>query len=333
MLRANKPVSRSITALAVTVIAAFAPPWGATVAHAQHYPTRPIRIVVPFAAGAGTDLLARLLAQRYTEALGQPAVVENRLGAGGNVGAESVGKAAPDGHTLLFTTTSAAVNVTLYQKLPFDIRRDFVAISQIARSPLIVVTHPSVPARNLRELVDLSKKVQGGLNYGSNGSGTTSHLAVVMLEQFTGTRFTHVPYKGAAPAVTALLSGEVELAVQATTSVLQFVRAGKARPLAVLSDHKLGALPDVPTGSATYRGFEMEQWYMLFAPAGTASAIVTRLHAEAARALQHPEVKGWMQRENSEPVGSAPAEAAAFLHAEVEKYAKIVKASGAKPDQ
>ena len=300
---------------------------------AQGFPARPVRIVLPFTAGGGTDLLARLLAQRLTEALGQPAIVENRPGAGGNLGADFVAKATPDGHTLLFSTTSTAVNATLYPKLPFDIRKDLIAITQVARSPIVVATHPSVPARNIRDLVELSKQVKGGLNYGSNGSGTTSHLAGVMLEQFSGIRLTHVPYKGASVSVTALLSGEVEIGFQATTSVLPVLRTGKLRALAVTTRRKVAALPDVPTVDSLYPGFEIDQWYMLFAPAGAAAAIVNRVHGEVAKALQHPEVKAWMQRENSEPVGSSPAEATAFLGSEVEKYARIVKASGAKPDQ
>ena len=300
---------------------------------AQSYPARPIRIILPFTAGGGTDLLARLLAQRVTESLGQPAVVDNRPGAGGNLGADFVAKAPPDGYTLLFSTTSTAINVTLYPKLPFDIRKDLVAITQVAHSPIVVSTHPSVPARNIRELVELSKKIKGGLNYGSNSSGTTSHLAGVMLEQFSGIRLTHVPYKGANPAVAALLGGEVEIGFQATTSVLPFLRTGKLRALAVTTMRKVAALPDVPTVDSMYPGFDIDQWYIVFAPLGTPAAIVNRLHAEAVKALQHPEVKAWMQRENSEPVGSSPSEAAAFLNVEVEKYAKIVKASGAKPDQ
>jgi tripartite-type tricarboxylate transporter receptor subunit TctC len=300
---------------------------------AQSYPARPIRIILPFTAGGGTDLLARLLAQRFTESLGQPAVVDNRPGAGGNLGADFVVKALPDGYTLLLSTASTAVNVTLYPKLPFDIRKDLIAITQIGRSPIVVTTHPSVPARNIRELVELSKKVKGGLNFGSNGSGTTSHLAGVMLGQFSGIRLTHVPYKGASASVTALLSGEVEIGFQATTSVLPLLRTGKLRALAVTTKRKVAALPEIPTVDSMYPGFDIDQWYIVFAPVGTPAAIVNRLHAEVVKALQHPEVKAWMQRESAEPVGSPPSEVAAFLNVEVEKYAKIVKASGAKPDQ
>lgn len=322
-----------IAASAIAAAAFVAAGFVSATAVAQNYPTRPVRIILPFAAGGGTDLLARLLAQRFTEALGQPTVVDNRPGAGGNLGAEFVAKAPADGHTLLFSTTSTAINVSLYPKLPFDIRKDFIAVSQVARSPMVVSTHPSVPARNLRELVELSRKTRDGLNYGSNGSGTTSHLAGVMLQQVSGMRLTHVPYKGASPSVTALLGGEVEIGFQATTSILPFLRAGKLRALAVTTRNKVASLPDVPTVASMYPGYEFEQWYILFTPAGTPAAIVSRLHAEAIKALRHPDVKAWMQRENSEPVGTSPAEAAVFLNTEVGKYATIVKASGATPDQ
>ena len=195
-----------------------------------------------------------------------------------------------------------------------------------------MVVHPSLPVRSVRDLVALSRKDKGGLNYGSNGSGTGSHLAGVLFEHMAGTQLTHIPYKGANPAVGALVGGEVVLGFQATTSVLPFIRSGKLRAIAVTTERRIAALPEVPTVAAVYPGFNVDQWYVLFAPAGTPTSIVGRLHAEAVAALQHPDVKGWMQRENSEPVGSAPAEAAAFLAAEVEKYAKIVKLSGAKPD-
>jgi tripartite-type tricarboxylate transporter receptor subunit TctC len=304
----------------------------AQTAAAQNYPARPVRIILPFTSGGGTDILARLLAQRLTEAFGQTVLVDNRPGAGGNLGADLVAKSAPDGLTLLFSTTSTAVNATLYSKLPFDIRKDLIAITQVARSPIVVTTHPSLPARNVRELVELSKKIAGGLNFGSNGSGTVSHLAGTMLTQYSGIRLTHVPYKGASVAVTSLLSGEVEVEFQASTSVLPYIRAGKLRALAVATKHRIAALPDTPTLDSIYPGLEIDQWYVVFTPAGTPAVIVNRLHAELVKALQHADVKTWMQRENSEPVGSSPAEAAALLKAEIEKYAKIVKASGATPE-
>jgi tripartite-type tricarboxylate transporter receptor subunit TctC len=321
-------VSVTRRAFAYTLLA-----FAAAFAQAQDYPNRQVRMVLPFTAGGGTDLLARLMAQRLTEALGQPFIVDNRPGAGGNLGAEIVAKSPPDGYTLLVSTASMAVNVTLYPKLPFDTRRDFVPITQTANSPIIVSIHPSVPAYSVKELIDLSKKVKGGLNYGSNGSGTTSHLVGVMFQQMAGMQLTHIPYKGASASATALLSGEVEIGFQATTSVLPYVRAGKLRALAVTTKNRVPVLPDLPTVDSMYPGFDIGNWYVVFAPAGTPPAIVARLNTELVRTLQHPDVKSWMDREGAVAVGSTPAETAAFFNREIDKFAKIVKASGAKPDQ
>lgn len=303
-----------------------------TAIFAQDYPARSIRIVLPFSPGGGTDLLARLLSRRFYEAFGQTAAVDNRSGAGGNLGADIVAKSAPDGYTLLMTTASLAVNVTLYTKLPYDARRDLIPITQVASAPLVVTVHPSVPARSVRELIDLAKKTKGGLNFGSNGTGTTSHLAMVTLIQVAGTPLTHIPYKGAGPMLTALLSGEVELGFPAVISVQPHLRSGRLRALAVTTKRQSSALPDVPTLDAIYPGFDIDNWFALFAPAGTPAAIVNRIHAEVVKGLQHAESKAFMKNEGAEPVGSSPAEFAAFFAREIEKYAKIVKLSGARPD-
>ena len=300
--------------------------------HAQDYPVRSIRIVLPFSPGGGTDLLARLLSKRFYEVFGQTAAVDNRPGAGGNLGADIVAKSAPDGYTLLMSTASLAVNVTLYAKLPYDLRRDFMPVTQVASSPLVVSVHPSVPARSVREFVELAKKTKGGLNFGSNGSGTTSHLALVTLNQVAGTTLTHIPYKGAGAMLTALLSGEVEIGCPAVISVLPHVRSGKLRALAVTTKRKSSALPDLPALDATYPGFDIDNWFALFAPAGTPPAIVNRIHAEVVKGLQHAEGQAFMRNQGAEPVGSSPAEFTAFVAREIEKYARIVKLSGAKPD-
>ena len=299
---------------------------------AQDYPARAIRIVLPFSPGGGTDLLARLLSKRFYEAFGQTATVDNRPGAGGSLGADIVAKGAPDGYTLLMSTASLAVNVTLYPKLPFDARRDLIPISQVASAPLVVTVHPSVPARSVREFVELAKKTRGGLNFGSNGTGTTSHLALVMFNQVAGTRLTHIPYKGAGALMTAMLSGEVEIGFPAVISVQPHLRAGRLRALAVTTKRRSSALPDVPTLDAIYAGFDIDNWFALFAPANTPPAVLSRIHAEVVKALQHAESKAFMNSEGAEPVGSSPAEFAAFFAREVEKYAQIVKLSGAKVD-
>jgi tripartite-type tricarboxylate transporter receptor subunit TctC len=304
----------------------------ATPAPAQEYPTRPIRIVLPFAAGGGTDLLARLLAQRFTEAMGQPVAVDNRVGAGGNIGAEITVKSPPDGYTLMVSTASTAVNVSLYPKLAFDARKDLVPISQLGRTAVVLTVHPSVPASNPRELVDLSRRIKGGLNYGSNGTGTTSHLAGVMFAQIAGIRLTHIPYKGVAPAMTALLGGQVEVAFPSTLSAQPLMRSGKLRALAVATKERAPSLPDLPTLDSIWPGIDIDNWFVLFAPAGLPAPIIARLHAETVKALQHPDLKAYMQREGAESVGSFPTEARAFFLREVEKYARVVKAAQIKPD-
>lgn len=299
---------------------------------AQDYPARPIRVVLPFAAGGGTDVLARLLAQRFHEAMGQPVTVDNRIGAGGNIGAEIVAKAQPDGYTLMVSTASTAVNVSLYSKLPFDARKDLLPISQLARSAVVLTVHPSVPAKNPRELVDLSKRTKGGLNYGSNGTGTTSHLAGVMFAHMSGAQLTHIPYKGVAQAMVALLGGQVEVAFPSTLSAQPQIRNGKLRGLAVTTKERAASLPDLPTLDSFWPGIDIDNWFVLFAPVGLPAPIVTRLHAETIKALQHADMKAYMQREGAESVGSNPAEVHAFFLREVDKYAKVVKMAQIKAD-
>jgi tripartite-type tricarboxylate transporter receptor subunit TctC len=226
-----------------------------------------------------------------------------------------------------------AVNVTLYPKMPFDVRKDLVAMTQVASAPIVLCVHPSVPVRSVKELIALSKRRPGGLNFGSNGTGTTSHLAGVMLQQSAGLALTHIPYKGASAAMNSLVAGEVDFGLPAVTSGRPLVAAGKLRALAVTTKRPSSVFPGLPTLDSFFPGFDIDNWFSLFAPAGTPMTVVNRIHAEVVKGLQHPDVKAWFVREGAEPVGSTPAEFAAFLRSEVEKYAKIVKASGAKPDQ
>jgi tripartite-type tricarboxylate transporter receptor subunit TctC len=304
----------------------------AATALAQEYPTRPIRIVVPFVPGGATDILGRLLAQRFYEAFGQVATVENRAGAGGNIGAEIVAKSPPDGYTLLMTSASLSVNVTLYPKLGYDARKDLTPIVHVASSPIVLCVHPSVPARTVKELVAVSKKRNEGLNFGSNGSGTTSHLAGVMLHQLSGLSITHIPYKGSGAAMIALVSGETDIGLPAVTSGRPHIAAGRLRGLAITTKRKSSVLPDLPTLDSMYPGFDIDNWFALFAPAGVPPVVVTKLHAEVVKGLQHADMKAWITREGAEPVGNSTAEFAAFFRSEIDKFAKIVKASGAKPD-
>ena len=320
-----RSTAATVVLAAVTLVCATAP-------LAQDYPTRPVRIVVPFTPGGGTDLLARLLSQRFTEAFGQSVIVENRAGSGGNIGAEFVIRSPADGYTLLMSTASMAVNVSLYPKLPFDVRRDLIPIVQVASAPIVLCVHPSVPVRTIKELVALSKTRKEGLNFGSNGTGTTSHLAGVMLQQVAGLKLTHIPFKGASAAMISLVGGEVDMGLPAVISGRPNIAAGKLRGLAVTTKRRSSVLPDLPTLDSMYPGFDIDNWFALFAPAGAPQHVVSRIHAEVVKGLQHADLKAFMAREGAEPVGSTPAEFTAFFRAEIEKYAKIVKISGAKPD-
>ena len=297
---------------------------------AQNYPARPIRIIVPFLPGATTDILARLIGARYHAAWGQTAVVENRSGASGNIGADVVAKAAPDGYTLLMNSASATVNVTLYPKMPYDLRRDLAPITLVASAPIVIVVHPSVPARTLPVLLKLAKSRKDILNFGSIGAGTTSHLAGELLQQLSGVKFTHVPYRGSSGATVALISGEVEISMPGVTSARTHIATGKMRGLAVTTKRKSSVLPDLPTVDSMYPGFDIDNWFALWAPAGTAPAIIQQLHAEAVKSLQHQDMKNFFQREGAEPVGNSSAEFAAHINREIEKYARIIKLSGAK---
>jgi tripartite-type tricarboxylate transporter receptor subunit TctC len=317
-------IGRSVLAAALALVTPLAA--------GQEYPARPIRIIVPFVPGGATDILGRLLSQRFYQAWGQVATVENRAGAGGTIGADVVAKSPADGYTLLMTSASLAVNVTLYPKLAYDARKDLVPIVHVASSPIVLCVHPSVPARTLKDLVAISKTRKEGLNFGSNGSGTTSHLGGVMLQQLAGLQITHVPYKGAGAAMIALTSGETDVGLPAVTSGRPHIAAGRLRGLAITTKRPSSVLPDLPTVDSMYPGFDIDNWFALFAPAGTSQAIITKVHAEAVKGLQHPDMKAWITREGAEPVGNATAEFAAFFRSEIEKFAKIVKASGAKPD-
>jgi tripartite-type tricarboxylate transporter receptor subunit TctC len=319
---------KSLSALILALLALVS----SATALAQEYPARPIRIVVPFVPGGATDILARLLAARYHAAFGQVATVENRAGAGGTIGAELVAKSPADGYTLLMTSASLAVNVTLYPKTAYDARKDLVPIVHVASSPIVLTVHPSVPAKTVKELVALSKSRKEGLNFGSNGAGTTSHLAGVMLTQMAGLKITEIHYKGAGSSMIALVSGETDIALPAVTSGRPHIVAGRVRGLAITTKRKSSVLPDLPTLDSMYPGFDIDNWFAMFAPTGTPQTVITRIHAESVKGLQHADMKAWIGREGAEPVGNSTAEFATFFRSEIDKYAKIVKASGAKPD-
>ncbi len=300
------------------------------IASAQTWPARPARIIVPFQPGGGTDTQARLLARELTESLGQSFIVDNRGGAGGLIGAEMVAKAPGDGYTLLFTTASIAVNVTLYRKMAFDPVRDLAPVSWFSSAPLVLVVHPSVPAKSVKELVALARRERGKLNAGSNGTGTTSHLAIEMLKQSAGIEIVHIPYKGGGGAVIAMMAGEVDMRFSGQLAVLPHIRAGRVRPLAVASLGKSAVLPDLPTLASTYPGFDADNWYAMFIGAATPKDIVTKLNAEVVKVLKSPDMREAITKDGAEPVGSTPEELGAYFRREIDKYAKVIKSANVR---
>ena len=295
---------------------------------ADAYPTRPVRIVVPFAPGGGLDILARLLGQKLGDSLKQTIVIDNRTGAGGNIGAEIVAKAGPDGHTLLLTSTSLAVNASLYPKLGYDARRDFAPVSLLASVPLVLVANGSAP-RTLKDLVASIKAKPDAYAYASNGAGTTSHLSGELLGLLAGTKMTHVPYKGGVPAMISVAAGDTQIAFTTIPSALPFIKSGKVNAIGVSTKKPSAVLPNVPAVATVVPGFDTDNWYGLFAPAATPVAIVQRVNAEVLQALKAQDVRDVLVREGSEPIGSSPQQFAAYFAAEIAKYAKVVKASGA----
>lgn len=299
--------------------------------HAQEYPRSPIRIVVPFPPGGGTDVLARLLGQKLNESWGQAVVTDNRAGANGTIGAALVAKAPPDGYTLLLVPSGFAVNPSMYPRLPFNAERDFAPITQLAASPLLVVVHPSLPATSIKSLIALAKAQPGRINYASSGNGSPPNLATEQFKLMAGVNMLHVPYKGGGPAVVDLLAGNVQVYFNAILQALPYAKSGKLRPLAVTSPKRFAAVPDMPTiAEAGVPGYGFTNWYGLLAPAGTPKDIVARVNAEVAKILRHPDVKERLAADGAEVVASPPEQFAAFLREEMAKFAKIVRASGMK---
>jgi tripartite-type tricarboxylate transporter receptor subunit TctC len=303
----------------------------AATAEAQTWPARPIRMIVPFAAGGGTDIQARLFSAKLQPTLGT-VIVDNRPGGGGNIGAELVAKAPPDGYTVLFQSASLAVNATLYRKLNYSAVRDLAPVLLVSSTPLVLVVHPSVPAKNVKDLIALAKARPDKLNYASTSSGSTSHLAGELFKTMTGTRITHIPYKGSGPATTALMGGEIDMLFSPMPPTVPQVQAGRLRALAVTTPKRSPIMPDVPPMNDTLKGFESDNWYGMFFPAGTPREIINRFHAEMSKVLKDADVRALMAKEGAEPLGSTPEEFGAYFKKEVEKYAKVIKAAGAQVD-
>jgi tripartite-type tricarboxylate transporter receptor subunit TctC len=298
---------------------------------AQSYPTKPIRIIVGQTAGGVSDLIARLVAQRLTEAFKQSAVVENRAGAAGGIGTEMAVKAAPDGYTLLLSSAGPIViNPGLYPKLGYDPIRDLAPIAFIASSPLVLVLHPSVPAKTVKELVALAQAQPDKLSYGSGGSGSPPHLTAELFKTMTGAKMTHIPFKGSAPSVIALVGGQVDLSFSTVAITLPQMKAGRIRALAVTSPTRHPAVPQLPTmAEAGLPGFESQQWFALFGPAALSKDIIARLNTEVARWLETPEVRTRLSAEGAEPGRLTLDQFAAFIRTDAARWMKVIKASGA----
>jgi len=301
-------------------------------ASAQTYPQKPIRLVVGVPAGGTTDVVARLVGQKLGEQLGQQVVIENRGGAGGNIGAEFVAKAPADGYTLFLATIGTmTINPSLYSKMPFDTLRDFAAISQLTSMPQLLVVHPSVPVKSVKELIAYAKGRPGQLNFASGGAGTAIHLAGELFKTMAGVDMVHVAYKGSAPAMTDLIGGQVSLMFDQILTSLPHAQSGKLRALAVTTERRSPAAPQIPTiAEAALPGYAVTTWHGLLAPAGTPREVVNRLSSESAKALQSTDIRDRFASQGVDPVSSTPEQFAAMMKAELEKWRKVIAASGAK---
>ena len=320
-----------LASLAVAAAAAGALPLAAL---AQNYPAKAVTIVVPFAPGGTTDILARIVGQGLHTELGQPFIVDNRAGAGGNIGASLAAKAQADGYTLFMGTVGThAINQALYKKMPFDPVKDFAPISRVATVPNLLVAHPSQPYKTVKELIAYAKANPGKVTFGSPGSGASPHVSGELFRSLTGTDMLHVPYKGSAPAMTDLLGGQINIMFDNMPSAIQHVRSGKLRPIAVTTAKRSPELPDLPTiAEAGVPGYEAMSWFGLFAPAATPKPVLDRLNAALIKVLNQPDVKKKIAEQGGDVVAETPEQFAAFIKAETAKWGKVVKDSGATVD-
>jgi tripartite-type tricarboxylate transporter receptor subunit TctC len=318
-------LSGALAGLVLTSVRAQAP--------APDFPTKPMRMVVTFTPGGAPDIIARILGERFTASWGQPVIIDNKPGSGGNIGSDFVAKSAPDGHTLVVGTVGThSINGSLYAKMPYDMVKDFAPVSLVATTPNMLVVNNDVPARTLRELIELGKR-EGKMSFASSGSGTSIHVSGELFKSMTGIDMTHIPYKGRAVAIPDLLGGRVTMMFDNMPSSLPLVREGKLRALGVTSLNRASAAPEIPTISESgLPGFEAVSWFAVFAPAGTPRAVVDKLQLEIARILRLPEVSKRLLDLGLEPIGSSPDELAAYQRTEIIKWAKVVKDSGAKAE-
>ena len=317
-------IRRVVLGLAAAVLA--------SAALAQSYPTRPIRMILPFPPGGPTDITGRAIAQKLSEQLGQSVVPENRPGAAGNIGLELAAKAPPDGYHIVLAAPPIAISPSLYKKLNYDAQRDLAPISLVAEIQNIIVAHNSVPARTLKELIQLAQRNPGKMTYSSSGAGSTNHLASELLKGRYKLDIVHVPFKGSSPALVALMSGEVDFGTMAVPGAIPIVQAGRVRPIAVLSKQRVPALPNVPTAvESGVEDFVVSIWYGILAPAGTPRPIIDRLNAEIHKALASPDMKGRLAKSGVDPVASTPEQFASHIRSEAVRYARIIKDAGIKP--
>ena len=324
----RKSIASTLTLMLVLALTLVCTP-----ASAQSYPSKPIRLIVPYPPGGPLDIMARAIGQKLTEAWSQPVVVDNRAGAGGNIGADLVAKSPADGYTLLMGAVAThAINPTLYAKLPYDPVKDFAPVALVAQVPNILVVNPSVPARSVRELIDLVRARPGYLNFGSGSTGSTGHLAGELFNTMAGVKMVHIPYKGGAPAMADLLAGQVQLMFDNLANALPQVKAGRLRALAVTTLARSPAMPELPTiAESGLPGFDLTTWFGVMAPARTPPEIVVKLNAEIVRALNAKDMRERLEKMGAEPPpNNTPERFAAFIGSEAAKYAKVVRDSGAK---
>jgi tripartite-type tricarboxylate transporter receptor subunit TctC len=318
---------------AVSIAAALCAIGSSQAATQDNYPTKPVRLVVPFTPGGSTDILARLVAKEITDTFGQQCIIDNRPGAGGTIGMEIAARSAPDGYTLVMGHIGTlAVNPALYTKLSYDPIRDFQPITLVAMIPNMMSVNPKIPAKTVKDIIALAQAKPGTLNYGSGGNGSAAHLATEYFKLMTKTDITHIPYKGTAPAVTDLIAGNISMMITGVPPQLAHVKSGRLRPIAVATAKRLPMFPDVPAINETVKGYEATQWYGILAPAAVPKAYITRLNAAIVKALHSAEARERLATEAAEPVGNSPEEFGRFIRAEIARWAPVVKQSGARPD-
>jgi tripartite-type tricarboxylate transporter receptor subunit TctC len=302
-------------------------------AQAQTYPVKPVRFIVPFATGGASDIVGRVVGQKIGEIWGQTVVIDNRAGGSGMIGTELVARAAPDGYVLLVVEPTFAITPGLFSKVPFDVQKDFAPIVQIGQAPQVLVVHPSVPVKTVKELIALARAKPGQLNFASPGTGTTGHLGLELFKMMAKVDMVHIPYKGAGPAVADLLGGQISVAVVSVSSAQTNIKAGRLRALGVTSDKRFSGLPEIPTiAEAALPGFNTLQWWGLVAPRGTPGEVVNKIAADISRLAASAEMKERMLALGAEPVVSSPERFTAFIRDEIDKWGKLVRASGARPD-